>query len=279
MEETKKFKIIVPEKSVPRPKYYDVYVKYFINILKDNNLQLEFKGTDNDAKFLALINQKKIGIDYSDHPIIDNVLLSQCDVYFKFHCRKTHTENKKIVPFTPISFYDWERWRQLQNEITYTCNNNVVLNIQRPYGNAVERRKLVRGMLYEKYKLKNELIYSPHYTQEEYWKLINNCLVHVFVPGCYNDMLDRGHAQYMSFGCCTISPRIVDLLPWGKKIIPDYHYLMCKPDYSDLIEKIEWCKQNKQKCVQIGYNAKRLFLSCCTPQKLWQWILHNIDTH
>jgi hypothetical protein len=268
------YKVVIPKESVPRPAYYETYIGYFKNILEANGLVLKYDGVDVDARFVMSVDRKKIVIDYSDHPTIIRPLLVH-DKYFKFHCKEYHVKKDGIVPFAPISFYDWKQYEQIKQKITYTCNNNVVLNVQRPYGNAVERRRFVRGMLYTKYRAAKNLIYSPHFSQENYWKLINNCLVHIFVPGCYNDMLDRGHLQYLAFGCCTISPPILDLLPWNKKLIPGTHYIACKPDYSDVIEKVEWCKLNRSACVQIGKNAQKLFEQSCTPVPLWKWLLVN----
>lgn len=271
-----KVKVVMPEKSQPRPEYYDKYVRYVTNILLANNVDIKYEGIDNDARFIMIVNGDKVAIDYSDHPIIENSLLN-CKGYFKFHCKKKHTKIKNIFPFAPVSFYDWKRYNELKKEIKYTCNNDVVLNVQRPYGNAKERRRHVRGLLYIRYRASGKLIYSPYYHQEDYWKLINNCLVHVFVPGCYNNMLDRGHIQYLAFGCCTIAPRILDLLPWDKELIPGTHYIECKTDYSDVIEKVEWSKKHRDVCIEIGRNAQKLFEDSCTPEKLWQWILHNIS--
>ena len=46
------------------------------------------------------------------------------------------------------------------------------------------------------------------------------------------------------------------------KLIPDYHYVLLKDDFSDLLEKYEWCENNPDQCVEIINNANnymRLF--------------------
>ena len=267
---------IMPEKSEPREVYYFRYVRYMINILLENHVDIRYEGVNTDAWYSMIVDGYKIAIDYSDHPTLEPSLLD-CKAYFKFHCRNEHIQIGNVYPFAPTSFYDWEQYRRLRKQITYKCNSNIILNVQKPYGNATERRNHVRGMLYAKYKSSNNYIYSPDYTQEDYWKLINNCLVHVFVPGCYNNMLDRGHIQYLAFGCCTISPRIVDLLPYDSKLIPGTHYIECKSDYSDLIEKVEWCKKHQDECREIGNNAQKLFDNSCSPERLWNWILSKVE--
>lgn len=46
------------------------------------------------------------------------------------------------------------------------------------------------------------------------------------------------------------------------KLIPDYHYILLKDDFSDLLEKYEWCENNPEQCIEIINNANnymRLF--------------------
>jgi len=38
-------------------------------------------------------------------------------------------------------------------------------------------------------------------------------------------------------------------------LIPDYHYVLLKDDFSDLEEKLNWCNDNQDKCKQIINNA------------------------
>lgn len=273
---TQKHCCIMPERSEPRKVYYSRYVKYVRNILLRNCVDIQYEGVNIDARYLMIVDGHKVAIDYSDHPTLKSSLLD-CEAYFKFHCRDEHVRLKNVYPFAPTSFYNWEQYDELRKQITYKCNSDIVLNVQKSYGHAEERRNHVRDMLYAKYKLSGNYIYSPHYPQEDYWRLINNCLVHVFVPGCYNDMLDRGHIQYLAFGCCTISPLIVDLLPYSTKLVPGMHYIECNPDYSDLIEKIEWCKEYRDSCIEIGNNAQKLFDQSCSPERLWEWILSKIS--
>lgn len=39
------------------------------------------------------------------------------------------------------------------------------------------------------------------------------------------------------------------------KLIPNYHYVLLKDDFSDLESKFEWCKKNPEKCQEISRNA------------------------
>jgi len=41
------------------------------------------------------------------------------------------------------------------------------------------------------------------------------------------------------------------------QLIPNYHYILLRDDFSDLEEKYLWALQNKDKCRQISRNAKK----------------------
>lgn len=268
----KKYKIVLPA-SGPKPSYYEAYVGYIENLFLSPSFSIEKKGVVNGTKFIMSIDSINIVIDYSDHPDIKYEWLKY--PYFKFHYNKKKFEKfENVHPFSPISFYDWNKFNSIKNSISYTCGSNYILNMQEAKANALERRNYVHNILVKEYK--SFVVIQNNMTQIDYWKKINDCLVHVFVPGARNDMLDRGHMQYLAFGCCTIAPPIVDELPYEGKMIDNVNYIQCAEDYSDLIEKIEWCKSNKEKCIEIGQNAKKMFDECCTPQRLWQWILEKI---
>ena len=54
-------------------------------------------------------------------------------------------------------------------------------------------------------------------------------------------------------------PRAVSWL-MESKLIPDYHYILLKDDFSDLKEKYEWCEKNQERCEQIIKNANDYML-------------------
>ena len=51
-------------------------------------------------------------------------------------------------------------------------------------------------------------------------------------------------------------PRITSWL-METTLIPEYHYILLKDDFSDLYEKYEWCEKNQEKCKEIIKNANR----------------------
>lgn len=259
--------------SGPKPLYYSTFVNYLKGILGYLSIPFQLEGVAEHCYFVAKFGDKEVIFNFSD--LYETPVVDKYKHYFKFHySKREHSKYENVYPFAPVSFYNWEEYEALKDKIEYKCNSNVILNVQRPSGGAIKRRTLVQKLLKERYGVLAE---TGHILpQSAYWKKINNCLVHIFIPGARNDMIDRGHLQYMAFGCCTIAPPIVDVLPYDGELIPGTHYVQCNPDYSDLIDKIEWIRENKEKAIEIGNNAKRLFERSCLPDRLWKWILEKI---
>jgi len=252
-----------------KTKYYKIHYQYLLNILKRHDvIELGPPTALDTTRFIITIDDQEVLIDFSDFPdVYHNV--DKYKVCFKFHCNdRILQEHTNIHPIIPVSFYDWYKYYELEREIEYTCNTDRILSNQRPYAGALERRRHVQALLKQNFQGIDTRIYP----QEDFWKLINECLVSVCVPGARNDILDRGQLQQMAFGCCTISPKINDCLSYNAEIIPGTHYIECAPDYSNLIEKIEWVKSNRKQALEIGNTAKKLFEETCTPKVLWQWI-------
>jgi len=252
-------------------RYYASHYSFFFNLLKFLILDIELYNPEPHTgnNFIFRIDKKCILIDYGDHHLIAKDW-QDFDIQFRFHySKKAHGNLSGVFPLTPISFYDWNQYTNLQNEINYTCNTNKILNNQTPGAEATQRRIKVQQMLRHKYHANLDTNIT---NKETFWKKINQCLVSVCVPGARNDILDRGQFQYMAFGACTLSPKLNIIMPYMKKPESGIHYVECASDYSNLIEKIEWCKQNRTECIEIGQNAKRLFLEICIPSAIWRWM-------
>lgn len=256
-------------------RYYDIHYKYFRNLLLDGGAEIEFidatEFTQVGLAFELLINDNLVLVDYSDYEKLKLDNYSKYKAVFKFHFNgDKHSHINNLYPFSPVNFDNWELYRQLLKDIEYKADKNgFILNNQAIAGAAVERRERVRDKLAEVYRDKFDYKLVP---QSEFFKKINNCLVSVCVPGARNNMLDRGQGQYMGFGACTISPRLVTIHSRFKRLQPGKHYIKCRYNYKDLIDKIEWCRQNTERCIEIGQNAKQLFQSVCTPIKQVEWI-------
>ena len=61
-------------------------------------------------------------------------------------------------------------------------------------------------------------------------------------------------------------------------LVPNYHYIELKDDFSDLLEKYKWCENNQDKCIEIIKNAN-VFMSMFNnkeqEEKLEQDVIHN----
>ena len=50
-------------------------------------------------------------------------------------------------------------------------------------------------------------------------------------------------------------------------LIPNYHYLLLKDDFSDLEEKMKWCNSNQNECVKIIKNANNFMKQFSNNEK------------
>lgn len=262
-------------------RYYSTHPQYVLNLLTKGGADVEMVPATNfdcrsTVSFDCLIDSHLCKFDFNDHEKYDWENAHKYKAYFKFHYHESHSvgpREKNIFPFSPVNFHDWDLYNKLQPIINYTAKGKV-LNNQAPAGNAVERRNHVAKILKEAF---NDNLDMKRYPKEEFYKLINNASVIVCVPGARNNMLDRGQGQQMGFGACTISPKLNTRLSYHGMLVPGVHYVECKSDYSDLIEKVNWVRSNKDKAVQIGKAAKKLFLETSTPQKQVEWIKQCVN--
>lgn len=262
-------KILFPRDTGQR--YYRAHYAYLLNILKFMNLDVElyeqeFRSVEG---FILKVNGKRVLVDFWNFlKLVEDT--DDFDTCFKYHYSKEHCGQKKnVYPIGIISFYDWKQYFELESSIKYNCYTDRILSNQKARMGAKVRRLYVQSMLREMYGHSLDIEITDVVA---FWMKINSCLVSVCVPGQRNDILDRGQFQYMAFGACTISPRLNIILPYMKFLEPGVHYIECTEDYSDLIEKIEWCKGNREMCIQIGQNAKKLFSETSTPSAIWTWM-------
>lgn len=257
-------------------RYYNIHYKYFLGLLIEAGCKIEmvshsiFDNYSNTA-FELYINGILVAIDFSDHLklSVPEHKVSKYKAIFKFHyLAELHSVYGNIYPISPVSFQNWDIYKRLKPIIQYTATGSIMCK-QRPGGAAIQRRNEVQDRLLNEYK---DNFDKKILTEELFYRSINSTMVAVCVPGARNDMLDRGHGQYMAFGACTISPKLLTKLPWDGDIIPDFHYIKCEDNYRDLFQKIEWVKNNPKLAIEIGKNAKELFERTCLPAKQVEWI-------
>lgn len=113
------------------------------------------------------------------------------------------------------------------------CNRNSEIDIGFSHIKNVELEPYLKGVSKIETFLKHKYIISVEGNDKDTglnWKLNSNSLV----------MMPR--------------PRVTSWL-METTLIPDYHYIIIKDDYSDLEERFEYCKKNPQKCKEIIRNA------------------------
>lgn len=88
--------------------------------------------------------------------------------------------------------------------------------------------------------------------------------------------------NYVLFSDCVPimpKPRFYSWL-CEKFLEPNEHYLECKPDFSDFLDIIEWCKSNDKKCQKIAENGRIFinnFLDQETENKIEKKIIEYIE--
>jgi hypothetical protein len=257
-------------------RYYNTHFKYVRNLLGEAGCNVKLVPASNFENysrtcFEMKVNGVLVAIDFSDHlkVSIPEDKIKKYAVIFKFHYNHDlHSGYKNMYPFSPVNFQSWSLYKKAIANVNYKASG-LILCKQQPGGAALERRKYVQGLLHVKYGNMFDKSIQPEF---DFYMKINQALVSVCVPGARNDMLDRGQGQYLALGCCTISPKLVTVLSFNQQLVPGTHYIECKPDYSDVVEKVEWVRSNPEKAIQIGKNAKQIFEKTSLPKIQVEWI-------
>jgi hypothetical protein len=109
-------------------------------------------------------------------------------------------------------------------------------------------------------KLQNFYIYPYMYKDEMYKGNIqpNELLEFKYLPILEGN--DKSSALNWTLASNSVpimsKPRFYSWL-CEKYLIPNFHYVECKRDFSDFLEKIEWCKSHDKEAKQISQNGKR----------------------
>lgn len=70
------------------------------------------------------------------------------------------------------------------------------------------------------------------------------------------------------------SPKISSWL-METTLIPNYHYVLLKDDFSDLEEKLLWCNKNQNKCIEIVKNSS-IYMKQFSNNKLEEYIEQKV---
>lgn len=251
--------------------YHRDFYQYFVNTAVYAGLEVVF---DEDLKAISnqaipfIVDDMKCAYDISDYSIVQPQAWSgEFKCYFMLHHLPVFDVYPNLGSIPQQSFFDWDEYNHL-SESQYDCSSTMILHCQNL--GHIARRNLARKLLADRFKLTTEC-----WPISEFWKLGQKCCTSVHIPGSTPHILDRGQLQLMGMGVCTVSPNIYCSL--GElRPEPNIHYVCIKDDFSNLIEKVDWCVTNPNLCIEIGDNAKKLFRDSCTPFAIWKYIKKRI---
>ena len=223
------------------------------------------------------VDDVPVVVDISDYVLVDPAVGD-----FRHWLRFTYTP--LFAPFPDIgsfpitSFLDWDQFGELSLELDYcAAGQRIVYGQSEAVGENLpsrktERRQHVRAVLRELYTgdLDDEWTDRP-----SYWRRAASSMVTICVPGADNHHLDRGQHQLLGLGVCTISPDLC-MAPLGDRLVAGEHYVTCRDDYGDLVDKIEWCRQHRNECREIGRNARQFFQAHSTPGAIWEYVAKRL---
>lgn len=265
---------IAPAQELKMPSHR-TYWDYFVNSAMHLRIpvQIDFQlHVVGPAAFEFIVDNTMCVFDFSDYLLID----TRCRHYehwLRAHYNASLTPFPAFGSFPPVSFHDWKAYERL-SEIQYKAQGDIVLHKQ-AFANEPHRYDITRRRSYARQLLTNHCgslsIDTQLDDQETFWLKALEGFVSVHIPGTWPHILDRGQLQLMGLGVCTISPDIWTA-PLGERPEPWKHYIPINDDFADLPSRIDWCRANRESCVEIGSRAKAYFKNHCTPEAAWRYV-------
>ena len=278
--------MLFPENEYIIPAYYGRQCRSFWRMAELAGISVRFiptgkhpqvyEGRGGPHHFSVVLDGTQIIIDFSD--IWETGLMKFDPDLLYFRYMYYNDARYRTVPnlyplgmFLDIHDGTYEEFFELCKKSSYSAADGIICCNQHPYANALTRRTFVQKMLKERYGDQVNTQFEEG-RQRSFWKRIQNSFLSVVVPGACNSMVDRGHVEQFALGICTVAPPLETMFTYFEQPKDGIHYIQCKPDYSDLCEKINWCYVHKDECVRIGKNAAELFQRCYLPTNYFKWI-------
>ena len=85
--------------------------------------------------------------------------------------------------------------------------------------------------------------------------------------------------ELLALGVCCLFSGHSDLFCGGDKLLPWKHYIPVYEDYSNLLDRLAWARTHRDRCRQIGHNARQFWLAHCHPSVYLQALAAIVEAH
>lgn len=265
----------------------DMHFDYVLNVLREGGADVavdfdpeksphwpilrDLHPSTAKTKFEVMIDGKHVLFDIADMPdemISPNVALRFDAVFCTHWAHDTHAHMKNVFPFSVINFTDWDLFREMRAKVAFNPKaGGAVCHNQRPMGDRV-RRERARQVVEREPNNSTQFFRK----QTDFFRLASRSLVHVHIPGCRPDVLDRAAVQLWGLGAAVIHPLVDETFVEYGKPKEWVHYIPCAHDASDVADRIQWARENVDEVKRIGERAQHFFDTHCEPRRLVGWI-------
>lgn len=112
------------------------------------------------------------------------------------------------------------------------------------------------GLSYANYKTKRNIEYDPEKYVRDILSIKDQLKYRYIISLEGNDIATNLAWILLSNSVPIMAAPFIESWRMESQLIPFVHYVPLKNNYSDLDEKMEWCKKNQSKCKQIAYMSK-----------------------
>ena len=279
--------------------YLNTYLKFPLNnfLLSGADVSfcedLTFLHTDKEkgAYVEVRINGKRALIDMQDGPkeYFGVIYEPKYKAYepeklnmpiFKINVRPDMEYADNIFPYGPYQVWHNKDTKDLEKFLSYgnTYNpfdsNSIINTTSHAYEGtrAKAYAKLDYSKIYPEINFIRERV-----SQYKHWDRLGNSLGVLNISGSSANVVDKAPIEAMWQGICVIHNDIDILLPYGKALVKNEHYICLKDDYSDINEKINFLFDNREKAKEMGTRARELMLSTSTPESRTNWMIEVVE--
>lgn len=108
-----------------------------------------------------------------------------------------------------------------------------------------------------------------------YTPLFANALIACHMGGAFAGSWDRTTAQAFSLGIPLVQPEIIPIVGWERPA-PGVHYLACRPDAADVVEKTQALLDDTALRERIGAAARQFYDDNVAPEAAWRRVTYYL---